>query len=482
MFTDNRTIYIKREIMGVIARLFFSGRLVEEIDRLPAKIIRRKDTPHRCCIQKDREIVRQRAVSALGFGLENEDEIDEKLLSDFAREALAREKIESPILTFISEGCNSCVKVNYYVTEVCRNCVAKPCIINCPKGAITSDDTKSHIDSTKCVNCGKCLKVCPYHAIVFVPVPCEESCPTGAIHKNGAGKEEIDYDRCIFCGKCIKSCPFGAVTEKSQIIDVMKALTQKETVALVAPAAVGQFPGSIGQIAGAIKKLGFTHIAEVAVGADITAHAEAAELEERLAAGDALMGTSCCPAYVEAVRKHAKKFERYVSHARTPMAYTAELAKKKYPSSVAVFIGPCVAKRHEGLSNPDIDYVITFEELGSLFIGRDIDVAACEEAVFDIGAASAEGRNFPVCRGVSQAVIAAADPEKETGIRPVLINGLSRRNISLLNSYGEGKAPGNLIEVMSCEGGCLHGPCVVSNPVVSRMKLKEYTGIETPAP
>jgi len=32
----------------------------------------------------------------------------------------------------------------------------------------------------------------------------------------------------------------------------------------------------------------------------------------------------------------------------------------------------------------------------------------------------------------------------------------------------------NLIEVMSCNGGCIAGPCVVTNPKVASIQLKKY--------
>jgi [FeFe] hydrogenase (group B1/B3) len=480
MFTDNRTTYLRRSVMVEVARIYFEDKLLEEVDRIPRNMIQRNAVPNRCCIEKDREIIRQRVISALGFGLEDEEEIDIKLLSDFAKESLTRTKIESPILTFIAEGCNACVRVNYYVTEVCHNCVAKPCIVNCPRGAISSDERKANIAPKKCVNCGLCMKVCPYHAIVYVPVPCEESCPTGAISKDENGKESIDYTKCIFCGKCIKACPFGAITEKSQIIDVITALKADNAVALLAPAIIGQFPGTLEQILGAVKLLGFSHVVEVAKGADITVETEATELQERLEKGDHVMGTSCCPAYIEAVKKHAKNFEKFVSHAKTPMAYTAEIARKEYPGKKIVFIGPCVAKRHEGLSNSDVDFVLTFEELGALFIGKKIDTASCSEGSFDIKSERAESKNFPVSQGVAGAVKKCLEDSGSTfELKAAYINGLSKKTIKLLDIYAN-KCPGNLLEIMSCEGGCIGGPGVVSNPSVSRKKLEQYTGIIVP--
>ncbi|MBL7016242.1 MAG: hypothetical protein ISR84_01655 [Kiritimatiellales bacterium] len=43
-------------------------------------------------------------------------------------------------------------------------------------------------------------------------------------------------------------------------------------------------------------------------------------------------------------------------------------------------MGPCVAKRTEALQNPDVDYVLTFEELGAMMIAGKVDVLECEPA------------------------------------------------------------------------------------------------------
>ena len=38
-------------------------------------------------------------------------------------------------------------------------------------------------------------KAAPYHAIVYIPVPCEESCPVKAISKDEHGIEHIDENK-----------------------------------------------------------------------------------------------------------------------------------------------------------------------------------------------------------------------------------------------------------------------------------------------
>lgn len=36
-------------------------------------------------------------------------------------------------------------------------------------------------------------------------------CPVGAISQNGFGLPVIDENKCIECGKCVRMCPTGAV-------------------------------------------------------------------------------------------------------------------------------------------------------------------------------------------------------------------------------------------------------------------------------
>jgi len=467
---DNAATYIRRELAAKLLKLFFEDRLEAEIDRIPIEMYPRKSKAIRCCNYKDRAITRYRIMALLGMSLEEEDD-EIATMASFTKTILKRKKVKEPVLTVIDEACSACVKINYVVTDICRACVARPCENNCPKNAITVTD-QAKIDQQTCVNCGICKNVCPYNAIAYVPVPCEEQCPVDAISKDESGREVIDYTKCIYCGKCTRACPFGAIMERSQIFDVAKHIkANKEIIAMVAPSIIGQFPGSPEQLSAGLKLLGFTHVLEVAEGADITAKNEAAEFIEKMAEGEKMLGTSCCPAYTEAVKKHAQEFEPFVSHTKTPMSFTADIAATKYPKAIKLFIGPCIAKKFEGLYDPNVDYVLTYEELGAFFMAKDIDLNEIEADNFD-NSASPFGRGFGVAHGVTAAVKAAL-PEG-TDVTPVMIDGLTKKGVRTLKAYGKGKAPGNLIEVMSCEGGCINGPGIVCNPKISARKLNKY--------
>lgn len=475
---NNGAAQIKREILVKIAKLQLAGNLENDVDLIPREMAPKNSEPFRCCIYHDREVLKMRVIARLGHSLENYD--DEKKLAEYARDALEREKPTEPMLTVLDEACNACVRTHYMITNACQACVARPCMMNCPKKAIHIANGRAHINDDACVNCGLCLKNCPYHAIIKIPVPCEEACPVGAISKDEQGKEQIDYTKCTFCGACMRECPFGAMMDKGQLVDVIRKIMEgKKVVALYAPAIAAQFRAVPGQLEGAFKEAGFTKAFEVALGADITATKEAAEFEERMKEGAVLMTTSCCPAYVRSVRVHVPELIPCISDTCSPMHYTAEIAKREDPGYVTVFIGPCLAKRKEGIEDPYVDYVLSAEEMGAFFVAKDIDIGACEKITSD-NHPTATGRKFAQSGGVAEAVrVRLKHPEK---LKSMVINGLDRLGMKQLASYGKVAAAGipgdvNLVEVMACTGGCIAGPLVITNQRVAAMQLKKYVDL-----
>ncbi len=471
MSNSSNASHLKKEILIRIVKAFFSEDFPEHTRLIPFDMRPKgSEVPFRCCIHKERAVLKDRAIASLGFSIESDD--DRKSLYEYAKESLKREKPDTQTLTVLDDACKGCVSNTVYVTDLCQGCVARPCQSTCKFGAISIVNGKSVIDNSKCKQCKMCISSCPYNAIVKITVPCEEACPVGAISKNEQGSACIDFTKCIACGKCIQSCPFGAVHEKSQLIDILKNMRYgKKVIAMIAPSIVGQFPGTIYQLKTALIKAGFYDVVEVAQGADITTQNEAAEFVERMEEGANFMTTSCCAAYNNLVATHLQEIKPYVSTTKTPMYYTAELVKEKYNREcVTVFVSPCSAKRTEGLQDDNVDYVMNYEELGALLVGRKIDILSCEESKFDIES-SKQGRKFGVSQGVASAVASLAD-----NVNPHVINGLNKETIRDLKKFAKTGTceGGNLIEVMSCPGGCIGGCATLNKQKAAAKVIDEF--------
>ncbi|MDD4646480.1 MAG: [Fe-Fe] hydrogenase large subunit C-terminal domain-containing protein [Bacteroidales bacterium] len=120
-----------------------------------------------------------------------------------------------------------------------------------------------------------------------------------------------------------------------------------------------------------------------------------------------------------------------------------------------VFIGPCLAKRKEVRDNPDIDWTMTFEELACLFNGWEIPVLECEESALD-PEIDQLSRNYCQSGGASEALLKKCESDTTS----LIINGLDSKQLKTLSAMAKkGASEGQLVEVMSCEGGCLSGPC-----------------------
>ena len=229
----NNVMIVRHKLLTNLIKLWKDNQLVERIDRLPIELSPRTSRVlGRCCVHKERAVWKYKSFPLMGFDMS--DETDELTpLSEYARKALERkgQQQKDNILCVIDEACSSCVQTNYEITNLCKGCVARACATNCPKNAIEFNRAgKAVINHDLCISCGICHSNCPYHAIVYMPVPCEEACPVKAITKDERGVEHIDESKCIYCGKCINSCPFGAIFEISQVFDVLQRVCRAQGI------------------------------------------------------------------------------------------------------------------------------------------------------------------------------------------------------------------------------------------------------------
>ncbi|MCD7709224.1 MAG: 4Fe-4S dicluster domain-containing protein [Clostridiales bacterium] len=440
MYADENVIQIKHAVIDEVAELAFSGELAERRDQIPFDLIPGPTPKFRCCIYKEREIIRQRVRLAEGKAPGPED--------------------DGNIIQVISSACEDCPISSYTVTENCQNCLGKACINACKFGAIEAGRHRSHIDAQKCKECGKCADACPYNAIAHLKRPCRFACPVNAITYNEYGISVIDNDKCIRCGKCIHSCPFGAIGSKAYIVDVIEALkSDRKVYAMAAPATEGQFGPNITMNSWkkAMREVGFNGFVEVGLGGDMTASSEAAEWVEAYRDGKKKV-TSCCPGFVNMIRKHFPEMADMISTTVSPMCAVSRMLKANDPDAVTVFIGPCIAKKSEAVDQQiegNVDYVLTYSEIRAIMRARHVELMPDSNSYQE---ASIYGKRFANSGGVTAAVIESMK-EMDAGIEPKVCraNGATdcRKFLLLMKA---GKLNDDFIEGMACDGGCVGGP------------------------
>ena len=440
MYADENVIKIKHDVLYEVAKLAFADELEEKRDGIAEALIPGPTPQFRCCIYKEREIIRQRVRLAEGKAPGMND--------------------DGNIVQVISSACEDCPISSYVVTDNCQNCIGKACINACNFGAIEMGRHRSHIDASKCKECGKCAQACPYHAIAALKRPCKFSCPVDAINYDENGISVINEEKCIRCGLCIHKCPFGAIGSKTFIVDVIKAIKSEHPVyALVAPATEGQFGENITMNSWkkAMKAVGFTDLVEVGLGGDMTAAYEAEEWAEAYKNGKK-MTTSCCPAFVNMIKKHYPELIDNVSTTISPMCAVSRMLKAKEPDAVTVFIGPCISKKSEVKDHAiegNADYALTYSEIRAMMRAKDIEL---EEDDNTYQESSVYGKRFANAGGVTEAVLQSLkESDDEIAATVNKCNGAAECKKALL-LMKVGRLPEDFIEGMICEGGCVGGP------------------------
>ena len=302
---------------------------------------------------------------------------------------------------------------------------------------------------------------------------CEKVCSAEAISHDSDGRPRIDYDRCTGEGRCVEACSWGVLSHKSQFVPLIELLRQSShpVYASVAPAFAGQFGPDVtfGKLRAALRRLGFVEAIETALFADLVTMKEAFEFDRLVRETDDFMLTSCCcPVWIKLVEnKHPELMSR-MSPSVSPMIASGRVIKTLDPGARVVFIGPCIAKKSEArLPNlcGAIDFVLTFQELATIFSAVNIDPSAMPEEK-DASDASWGGRIYGRTGGVSAAVQTALEsliPERAEFFAALQVDGVQECQ-EVLNAIGTKNLAANFIEGMACKGGCVGGPGRIAPP------------------
>jgi len=299
--------------------------------------------------------------------------------------------------------------------------------------AMTGNRALVYTLKDRCRVCYTCVRECPVKAIRMVD-----------------GQAEVVAERCIACGNCTIVCSQGAKVYKHSTDRVDRLLqSPEECIALVAPSYVAEFDelGDMALFAGMLKKLGFGQLYEVGMGADLVAEAYEGLLNAQPKKGNI---NSDCPAIVSFIQKYHPDLIASLTPVVSPMVATARYIRKVRKSQAKlVFIGPCIAKKEE---SDEVDEVLTFAELRSMFTTRRIRASNVAEAAFT-GPLAMRGAGFPVSRGMLQSMDLQGNRLDQ---RVIVAEG--RVNFQeAIREYASGRLDSMQLELLCCEG-CIMGP------------------------
>lgn len=287
----------------------------------------------------------------------------------------------------------------------------------------------------ECQDCYKCVRHCPVKAIRIV-----------------GGKASVIPEACVACGACVKVCPAHAKKIRSDLARLKELLASGAKVyASVAPSFAGYFKGvTIGQLAAALRKLGFAGVSETAHGAEsVSAH-----LSRLLAETDSpLVISSACPAAVDMIRLYLPDYAKYITPLPSPVRAHCGLIRERYGEDAKiVFFGPCAAKKNEADRHADVlALACVFPALEQLLAEKGIVFGEEEEPA--LGPAE-EGRFYSVEGGMNDTL-----RDGRTDVRYVSVSGLE--NLRRLLRGRPGLAGRKLfVEALACPGGCVNGPAM----------------------
>ena len=289
-------------------------------------------------------------------------------------------------------------------------------------------------DNSKCILCRRCVAMCNkvQHCGVI-----NAKMRGFATEIGQAFDVDLADTACAGCGQCINVCPTGALTEKSEIENVMQAIADPDKVVIagVAPSvrvALGEefgYPIGTdveGKMVQALKMLQFDKVFDVNLTADLTILEEANELIERLTTGGTLpMITSCSPGWIRFLEYYYPELIPNLSTCKSPQQMFGAIVKTYYAKKMnidpekiyVVAVMPCVAKKFEktradedASGYPDIDAVITTRELAKMIKKSGILFKDIPESKFDspLGEYTGAGVIFGATGGVMEAALRTA--------------------------------------------------------------------------
>jgi iron-only hydrogenase group A len=375
---------------------------------------------------------------------------------------------------------------------------------------------------SKCILCGRCVRVCEE---VITATTLDFINKGRATHVGPAMDRDFNFSSCIHCGQCVIVCPTGALHEKHNITEVQEYLNKPDIIKVIqySPLVTAGIAEEMGMrytrdfdriLNSVLRRIGFDKVFTTGTGSDLCITEIAGQLSARIEQkSDTPLYISVCPAWVKYAEQFLPSLIPHISTVKSPQQITGALVKTlvaeqsgvKPEQIFSVSATPCMAMKFEarrdgmmrkGIS--DVDSVLTVRELARLIRLYGIDITNIEgepadeplsgrsssAVLAEVSGGMAEGvlRLFYYQRMKKEADKQSFKKMRSTGtfreasvevgdleIKVAIVDGLTGLE-KLKSAMASGKKY-DLVEVMTCPGGCVHGAGLSFTEIKSRAKL-----------
>jgi iron-only hydrogenase group A len=361
---------------------------------------------------------------------------------------------------------------------------------------------------SKCILCGRCVRVCEE---VITSTSLDFINKGRATHVGAAMDRDFNFSSCIHCGQCVLVCPTGALHEKHTITEVQEYLNKPDIINVIqySPMVTAGIAEELGMrytkefdriLNAVLRRIGFDKVFTAGIGTDLCITEIAGQLSGRMEQkSDTPLYITACPAWVKYAEQFLPALIPQLSTVKSPQQITGVLVKTlvadqlgaKPEQIFSVSATPCMAMKFEarrdgmmrkGIS--DVDSVLTVRELARLIRLYGIDITNVENEPADepLSGRSSSAVLAEVSGGLAEGVLRLfyfsklrkeapkqyfkkmrsagifREVSVEVGdieVKVAIIDGLTGLE-KLKNALASGKRF-DLVEVMTCPGGCVHG-------------------------
>ena len=388
---------------------------------------------------------------------------------------------------------------------------------------------------SKCILCGRCVRVCEE---VITSTSLDFINKGRDTHVGAAMDRDFNFSSCIHCGQCVLVCPTGALHEKHNITEVQEYLNKPEIVKVIqySPLVSVGIAEELGMkhsrefdriLNAVLHKIGFDKVFTTGTGTDVCISEIADQLSERVKNKvETPLFISACPAWVKYAEQFLPGLIPQLSTVKSPQQITGSIIKTLVAGQIgakaeqiySVSATPCMAMkfeaRRDGMTRKgisDVDSVLTVRELARLIRLYGIDITNIEHEPADepMAGRSSSAVLAEVAGGLAEGIVRSLHFQKlrkdadkqvfkkiratgnfrettvqidDTEIKVAVVDGLT--GLEKLKAYLNSGKKLDLVEVMACPGGCVHGAGLPFNAskdeIKSRSKLV-YMADETEA-